>query len=258
LYLDGITEYTDYLSYLYLAKEIPLWQDKEGYHLALKNFYIPEWWYHINTLSENDKRIQKDFTKTYTIQIESGIALSPDVKDTIVIKEIRFSKSKIKPFLFLAVPFVLYFIFLVIYLLLKEYKKRMVEGMQNLIIPYTYLEIEDGQDPGAGRVIEYIIQNFKTLDLSVKKVSTACSVPVYRIPVILKEKFRLSFPGYVNLLRLNEAKRLLKETSISITDIAMTIGYNNISYFNNLFRFFEDMSPGEFRRKYKERTTGGK
>ena len=52
---------------------------------------------------------------------------------------------------------------------------------------------------------------------------------------------------FCNTLRMEEAKRLLKETEMRITDIALQTGFNNISYFNYVFSQEMGMSPGAYR-----------
>ncbi len=54
---------------------------------------------------------------------------------------------------------------------------------------------------------------------------------------------------YVISLRLAEAKRLLSETSMPISDIAKTVGFGNYSYFSDYFRNNVGMSPAEFRKQ---------
>jgi hypothetical protein len=147
LYIDGISDNTDYLAYLYVYKEIPLWQNKEAYTLKLRDFYVPEWWYGINNISENDTRIKKDFTKTIAILIENEASFPLNVTDTIELKELRFSKDKTHYVLYFGILILSYYSIIVIYRLWKMYKKRIVARMNNAIIPYKYLEIEHGGGP---------------------------------------------------------------------------------------------------------------
>lgn len=56
-----------------------------------------------------------------------------------------------------------------------------------------------------------------------------------------------TFVGFVNLIRINEVCQLLMHDTLSITDIAMSCGYNNIANFNRQFLTFKGMSPSEFR-----------
>lgn len=57
-----------------------------------------------------------------------------------------------------------------------------------------------------------------------------------------------TFVSFVNVLRLNEACRLLASTTLSITQVAMDCGYNNLSHFNRQFLLHKGVTPRDFRR----------
>jgi AraC-like DNA-binding protein len=57
-----------------------------------------------------------------------------------------------------------------------------------------------------------------------------------------------TFVGCVNILRVNEACRLLNRTQRTVIDIAMECGYHNISNFNRQFRALRGMNPSEYRQ----------
>jgi AraC-like DNA-binding protein len=48
------------------------------------------------------------------------------------------------------------------------------------------------------------------------------------------------------------AKKLLKNTEDSITDIAKNCGYDSVYYFSRAFRIHEGVSPSEYRNSHKE------
>jgi AraC family transcriptional regulator len=50
-------------------------------------------------------------------------------------------------------------------------------------------------------------------------------------------------------LRLNEARRLLRETKMSVIDVALEVGYANPSHFARLFRRETGLSPSDYRRQ---------
>jgi AraC-like DNA-binding protein len=52
---------------------------------------------------------------------------------------------------------------------------------------------------------------------------------------------------YCNELKIKQAKQLLLETELCIGHIAMQVGYNNVTYFNRIFREATGLSPKEFR-----------
>jgi AraC family transcriptional regulator len=50
-------------------------------------------------------------------------------------------------------------------------------------------------------------------------------------------------------LRMNEARRLLRETNESIVNIALDVGYSNPSHFAKLFRRENGLTPSKYRRE---------
>ena len=56
-----------------------------------------------------------------------------------------------------------------------------------------------------------------------------------------------SFKEYLNMVRVEEAKRLLANTDYSILDIAIAIGFDNQSYFSKVFKRVTGVTPGRFR-----------
>ncbi len=53
----------------------------------------------------------------------------------------------------------------------------------------------------------------------------------------------------VNARRIAEACALLKESDLTVSEIAFAVGYNNLSFFNRYFRKLMDASPAEYRRR---------
>ena len=54
---------------------------------------------------------------------------------------------------------------------------------------------------------------------------------------------------YVNRMRIEKSCLLLKRPGMSILEIALWVGYNNVSYFNRYFRRITGMSPREYRKR---------
>ena len=58
-----------------------------------------------------------------------------------------------------------------------------------------------------------------------------------------------AFPAFLNDLRVGRACRLLAETEMNVTEVALSCGYRNISNFNRQFRRLKRVSPRQFRRQ---------
>lgn len=54
---------------------------------------------------------------------------------------------------------------------------------------------------------------------------------------------------YVNRLKISEAKKLLRMTSLQIKQIAQMLGFDDVAYFSRVFRKFAGMAAAEFRAK---------
>jgi AraC-like DNA-binding protein len=58
----------------------------------------------------------------------------------------------------------------------------------------------------------------------------------------------MTFTAYLNKLRLTEAARLLAENEeANVSEIAYSVGYNNASYFNKLFKNEYGCTPKTFK-----------
>lgn len=64
---------------------------------------------------------------------------------------------------------------------------------------------------------------------------------------LFKKETGVPFTDFVNQVRINQAKHLLALTDHNIVDISLQAGYNNVTYFNRLFKEFTGMTPGEYR-----------
>ena len=60
-----------------------------------------------------------------------------------------------------------------------------------------------------------------------------------------------TFMQLLTSIRLENAKQLLRDTSVSILDIAIQIGYEGSDQFIRAFRRQNGITPNEYRRKYR-------
>ena len=60
---------------------------------------------------------------------------------------------------------------------------------------------------------------------------------------------------YINEIRINKAKELLRDTNLRIQDIGAKVGIENRTTFLRVFKKVEGISPTTYRHKFKERQT---
>jgi AraC family transcriptional regulator len=66
---------------------------------------------------------------------------------------------------------------------------------------------------------------------------------------LFKSAVGMSPSHYHINLRMDEAKRLLRETKKSVVEVALDVGYANLSHFAQLFRRETGLSPSDYRRQ---------
>ena len=92
----------------------------------------------------------------------------------------------------------------------------------------------------------YIQQNF-TGKISLKEFGEQFHLSEKYISRYFKEHFHITLSQYITYLRLENAKQLLQDTDLSVTETAMQSGYQNVSYFIRSFKKTYGISPLKYR-----------
>ena len=98
------------------------------------------------------------------------------------------------------------------------------------------------------RVTDWMAQHIAE-DLNLDQLAAQVGLSKFHFDRLFKRALGLSPSGYQIDLRMNEARRLLRETTKSILDIALDVGYTNPSHFAKLFRRENGLTPSEYRRQ---------
>ena len=72
-----------------------------------------------------------------------------------------------------------------------------------------------------------------------------CLSPTY-VCYLFKKNAGEGIISYFNKLKIQEAKRLLREEKYNITQISEALGYTSVHYFSRVFKKTCDMSPSEY------------
>jgi AraC-like DNA-binding protein len=111
-----------------------------------------------------------------------------------------------------------------------------------------YIEIRDSSENKYIQQIQsYIQRNYKE-EINFEKLAQSVGISYSHMRKLFRDKLDTSVLDYINSIRIDNAKRLLKGTELTIQDIATKVGYQNIQSFNRFFKKFEGISPKEFRR----------
>lgn len=131
-----------------------------------------------------------------------------------------------------------------------ELKERVRQDQP--LIAYKKLSIEPQKDKEKGAVLRYMATEYANAELSLETAAASLGINRTKINDILKDELGLTFSTYLNKLRLTEAARLLSENEdANISEIAYSVGYNNVSYFSKLFKQEYGCAPKTFKSLYQ-------
>ena len=94
--------------------------------------------------------------------------------------------------------------------------------------------------------VKYIRRNYCE-PVTLQEVSDHVGVSHAHLSRLFKEEMGLGFSDYINSFRLSKAKELLSESSMTLSEIAQTVGYSNQQYFTRVFKAETGMTPGQYR-----------
>jgi AraC-like DNA-binding protein len=121
--------------------------------------------------------------------------------------------------------------------------------MKNLpLVAYRQLTLEPHRDKQKAMVLRYIANNYADPGLDMDAVVAATGCNRNKINDLLKGELGMTLGAYLNKLRLAEAARLLsEEDEAAVSEIAYSVGYGNVPYFNKLFKEEYGCAPKVFR-----------
>jgi len=95
--------------------------------------------------------------------------------------------------------------------------------------------------------VNFIHNNFER-DISLKDIAGFVFLSPSYFTRAFKEETGLSPINYLLKVRIDRAKELLADTSLKISDIALSVGFSNQQRFNEMFKKHTKMTPLQYRK----------
>lgn len=97
---------------------------------------------------------------------------------------------------------------------------------------------------------QYMRMNYDK-DVSLGDLAREVNMTEASFSRFIKKRTGLTFVESLNNIRLGHATRLLIDTTLNIAEISFKCGFNNLSYFNRIFKKKYQCTPKEFRDNYR-------
>lgn len=98
------------------------------------------------------------------------------------------------------------------------------------------------------KALKYIQNNFST-DISLDLVAETAGISKYHFCRCFKEMTGLTYQSYLNRVRIEQAKRLLNDEALSITNTGHAVGYSDLTHFERIFKKLVGTTPSQYRRR---------
>lgn len=95
--------------------------------------------------------------------------------------------------------------------------------------------------------IEYIRLHYMEPVFS-EELAAACSLSEAQLRRKFREYLNLSPGEYLSLVRIQKACELLNMTNYSMTEVALQVGYRDVSSFNRTFKLLMNTSPYQYKK----------
>jgi AraC-like DNA-binding protein len=237
---EQVSKTGDFLSYRAPSTFFSCTSHWREIELDLTRLETPQWWF---TMFKVDLS-HKEYTLNKVAKLSFGSSFqSPmDVDANVQLSEITLIGHN---------WFYLY-LFGVLMLLLwgayafwffRQHTRTLIRELHNKIqrdrplIAYQQVSVEPLRDKDRSAILHFMATQYANADLSLDAMASEIGVSRTKINDILKSELGFTFTGYLNKLRLTEAARLLAQAEdANIAEIAYSVGYKNVSYFNKLFK----------------------
>lgn len=128
----------------------------------------------------------------------------------------------------------------------EEIKQYFV-GLLSMAMEYRNKESEDQSKNILRKAVEYIDTHFEKESLSLNEVANYIEVNASYLSAVFSQGMEVTFVEYVTMKRMEKAKKLLRGSDSSTSDIALQVGYKDPHYFSFVFKKTQGVSPREYR-----------
>ena len=123
-----------------------------------------------------------------------------------------------------------------------------------------FLEMQPPQDGSfkkdsirINKSIAYIDSNYM-ICITLDDIAKVTGLSRFHFSRIFKLATGHTFKDYLNIKRLEAAKKLLKFPEINISQACYSVGFKDVSYFSRTFKKYEGINPSSYRKKELEKS----
>ncbi|GAB3266874.1 AraC family transcriptional regulator [Larkinella harenae] len=108
------------------------------------------------------------------------------------------------------------------------------------------LKASEAETERMKRVLDYMLAHFRE-EIRVDHMASVAGMAPAAFCRYFRKRTRKSFIEYLNELRISHARKLLMESDLSISQVGLECGFNNISHFHRQFKLHNGTTPLKYQ-----------
>lgn len=134
----------------------------------------------------------------------------------------------------------------------EQYDEKLISLMDDWIAYFNKIynesKIKSEKEDTALLAAHYINDHYTDANISVAMVAECLCVSPSYLSRVFKKRYEISVLDYIHKRRIETAKVLLRESDITIADVAEQVGYTNTLALIRAFKRSEECTPTEYRK----------
>lgn len=127
--------------------------------------------------------------------------------------------------------------------------KTLSESNGESLTNQNYFTINQLNEKRINKVCYYIQMHYQE-EISLKKMAELLHFSESNFCKFFKKHTGKTFSEYLNCIRIDAVCTDLLHTDLSISEISILNGFENLTYFNRVFKKMKNVTPKEFRKSY--------
>lgn len=129
--------------------------------------------------------------------------------------------------------------------LLKLRQKLREKYKKSIIVNPSEITSNSMDEKFIARILKITEENMANPEFSVDSLCSLAGISRSSLHNKIKSLLNQSTTEFINTIRVKRAAQLIKNKSGSISEIAYDVGFNNLSYFNRVFKIHFNVTPSE-------------
>lgn len=110
-------------------------------------------------------------------------------------------------------------------------------------------QIEQRNSVILSKVIQYVEKHYSE-EMTLSEIADNIHINYYYLSAYFKNQTSENLTAYINKVRVEKAKILLKDGNLSIAEVSSLVGFSEHNYFSKVFKKYALMTPTSYRRKH--------